>query len=257
MAKHLPPSGATLHLLDVEGRAGKPLAALRPDLDVTAVQGAPGGWGLFPDSFDAVALYDEVLTEDLLQAILAALRPGGRLIVIQPDGAPSEAPVLALETAGYTRILVESALVDPLPTGALIRGEKPHTEANTVDRVQQVARRDTGAARFVHLLIQQKPNKPIWALDANEKVEWEAVAVGGDNETVLLGFSSLPKAVAFMQPAVLAGRIQDVNKVAKFLLAKVRAWPYPLLMNPTEDILDTNPLVMLPVDPAAAEQPDE
>jgi hypothetical protein len=257
MAKHLPPSGATLQLLDVEGRAGDTLAALRPDLYVTSVKGAPGGWKLPPDSFDSVAIYDEILTEDMLRATLAALRPGGRLIVIQPDGAPSEAPVLALETAGYTRILVESALVEPLPTGALIRGEKPHTEANTIDRVQQVARRDTGAARFVHLLIQQKPNKPVWTLEPGEKVEWEAVAVGGDNETVLLGFSSLPKAVAFMQPAVVAGRIKDVNKVAKFLLAKVRAWPYPLLMNPTEDILDTNPLVMLPVDPAAAEQPDE
>jgi hypothetical protein len=244
-------------LLDVEGRAGKMLAALRPDLDTVSVKGAPGGWNLSPDTFDAVAVYDEFLSEDLLQVALAALRPGGRLIVIQPDGAPSEAPVLALETAGYTRILVESALVEPLPTGALIRGEKPHTEINTIDRVQQVARRDSGAARYVHLLIQQTPNKPVWALDSGERVEWQAVAVAGDNETVLLGFSSLPKAVAFMQPAVVAGHIKDVNKVAKFLLAKVRAWPYPLLMNPTEDILDTNALVMLPIDPATAEKPDE
>jgi len=84
--------------------------------------------------------------------------------------------------------------------------------------------------------------------------------VGGevrDNETVLLAFSSLPKAVEFMQPAVLAGHILDVNKVAKFAWGVVQALPYPIMLNPSDEIFDTQPVVFVAVDPATAEAPDE
>jgi len=42
---------------------------------------------------------------------------------------PSEAFVKTLEAADYTRILVEVGAECPLPVGALMRGEKPHTVA--------------------------------------------------------------------------------------------------------------------------------
>jgi SAM-dependent methyltransferase len=258
MAKHLPPSGATLHVLDVGGGAFTILAEQRADLAVTVVDGGLEESKFDADSFDAIVAYDEDIGGGFLKAALAALRPGGRLVVVQPLEEVREALVKTLERAGYTRILVEPALDDP-PTGVLLRGEKPHTEAHTLDRVRQVAGRDvaTRAGRYIHLLIQQKPNKPPWSLKPGEKVEWHAIAVQGKDETVLLAFSSLPKAVEFMQPALLDGFITDVNKIAKFRWEQARAWPFPVLVNPTDDILATHAVVLLPVDPATAEAPDE
>jgi hypothetical protein len=258
MAKHLPPSASLLRLLDVEGRAGAILSENRADLDVIKVTGSPDTWGLDAGSLDAIAAYDGSPELPLLQVSLAALRAGGRLIIVQPDGNVTEALVKRLEGAGYTRILVEPCIEHPL-VGVLMRGEKPHTAERTTDRIQQIASRDNAprSGRYVHLLIQQKPNKPAWAIKPDEPVEWQAVAVAGDNETVLLAFSSLPKAVEFMQPAVLDGLIKDINKVAKFSWEIARKWPFPILMNPTDDILATNPIMMLPIDPATAESPDE
>ncbi|MBC6937329.1 MAG: hypothetical protein DWB42_16030 [Chloroflexi bacterium] len=60
-----------------------------------------------------------------------------------------------------------------------------------------------------------------------------------------------------MQPAVVSGRVLGVNKIAKYRWDVVRGWPHPVMLNPTDDILDTNTLVFLPVDPTAAEAPDE
>ena len=52
-------------------------------------------------------------------------------------------------------------------------------------------------------------------------------------DPLLLAFSSLPNAVAFMQPAVIAGTIKDVNKVAKFSRATAQDWR--VLINPALD----------------------
>ena len=62
--------------------------------------------------------------------------------------------------------------------------------------------------------------KPAWKLTPGERVEWRAatVEVPGMGRR-LLAFSALVKAVAYMQPAVLAGAISGVNKVAKFSAA--------------------------------------
>lgn len=260
MAKHLPPSGASLHLLDVGGKAGEMLSELRADLVITAVGGTD--WPLAAGSMDAVVAFDCAPDEGLLRSSLAALRPGGRFILIDPGGEVSEEVVRMLEAAGYTRILVEAGIDCPTTVGVLMRGEKPHTTQNTQERIRQVAQRDESevigrGGRYVHLLVRQQPNKPAWTLQPGETVEWQAVAVAGDNEVVLLAFSSLPKAVAFMQPAVLAGRIQGVNKVAKFRWEIARSWPNPILLNPTDDILETHQVVLLMVDPSAAEAPDE
>ena len=250
MVKHLPPSASTLRLLDVNGAAAAALKARRADLDVTV--------GTSPDeaSFDAVVAYDAALDDDLLSMALLALRAGGRLIVIDPQGEPSSAQVKRLETAGYTRILVE----EMLPSGVLMRGEKPHTTDDTLARIQSVADRDQTlvdfGGRYIHLLIRQTPNKPVWALKAGESVEWQAVALADENGDLhLLAFTSLPKAVAFMQPAVISGGIKDVNKVAKF--NRMMAYEWRLLINPPVEILEGREVVLVPVDPASAETPDE
>jgi hypothetical protein len=147
--------------------------------------------------------------------------------------------------------------------GVLARGERPSTEQRTVDRIKQVADRDVMTdlksvkGRYVHLLIRQTPNKPVWALKPDEHIEWQAVALTGENQPTLLAFSSLPKAVAFMQPAVMQGVIKDINKVAKFSRETARNWSLPLLFNPTLETLAGREITMLPVDPKAAEASDE
>lgn len=258
MLRHLPPSGALLRLLDVNGSAGALLAGARDDLDITAA-GSPSAWAFEPDSVDAVMALNCAPDSTLLRAALAALRPGGRLILAHSGGQPGAALVRALESAGYTRILVEAAVEQPAPVGVLMRGEKPPIHERTADRVRLIAARDDAprAGRYVHLLVRQTPDKPAWALPPDEPVTWNAVAVAGQAETVLLAFSSLPKAIAFMQPAVLSGRIVGVNKVARFRWEVVNGWPHPVMLNPTDDILETHTVALLPVDPHAAEAPDE
>jgi len=256
IAKHLPPSGAALRLLDVDGQAGTVLSELRGDLDIFLSPGRRDVWQIADESADAVVAYGCTLEARMLKSALNALRPGGRLIVLNPDGAADDTLVQTLENAGFTRILVESTK----PSGVLMRGEKPHTESRTVDRIKQTTGREAGGkppSRYVYLLIRQTPNKPIWALTSDDKIEWEAVGVTGDDEIVVLAFSSLPKAVEFMQPAVLSGSVKDVNKVAKFRWEVVKDWPCSFLLNPSDEIVDTNVITLFSVDPHSAEAPDE
>ncbi len=257
MAKHLPPSAATLRLLDIGGITGGVLSRLRGDLEIIPATSTPDEPS--SDSLDAVVAYDLVLSQDFLGAALAALRPGGRLVVVNPTGAVKESWVATLENAGYTRILVEAVF-----DGVLIRGEKPHTEQHALDRIQQVAAHDAAlfdlasySGRYLHLLICQTPNKPAWRLAPGEQIQWQALALENGGALELLAFSSLPKAVAFMQPAVMAGRIKDVNKVAKFSRETVQKWTLPLLLNPTIDTLEDRVVALVPVDPQTAEVPDE
>ncbi len=248
VAKHLPPSASTLRLLDLGGSLSAGLLALRPDLDVAV--GVPDG-----STYDAVVAYDVPLDDDLLRGVLASLRPGGRLIAIDPQGEPDRAQVERLESVGYVRILVETALSG----GVLLRGEQPHSTADTLARIQSVAARDAVSefkGRHLHLLIRRTPNKPVWALQPGEAVAWSAAALAdGEDDPLLLAFSSLPNAVAFMQPAVIAGSMKDVNKVAKFSRATAQDWH--VLINPALDLLDGREVVFVPVDPALAETPDE
>jgi hypothetical protein len=146
----------------------------------------------------------------------------------------------------------------------LIRGEKAHTTADTLERVGQVAVRDanlldldTYQGRYVHLLVQQSPNKPVWRLAPDEQIEWYATAIERDNETFLLAFSSLPKAVNFMQAAVLQDFIRDVNRVGKFSKATARTWTLPVLLNPTLESVQAYRVTQFTIDPKKAESPDE
>lgn len=263
MAKHLPPSGAALRLLDVGGGAGEALLRMRADLDVQPVAASFTKADTPSESSDAVAVYGQTLTPALLQAALHSLRPGGRLIAVLPDEQPAAAWVTLLEQQGYTRILVEPALAE-MPTGVLIRGEKPHTTADTLARIRVASAHDDALTdlahypgRFVYLLIRQSPNKPIWALREGERYHWEAVAVPIEQEMAFIGFSSLAKAVAFMQPAVLAGHIRDINKVAKYRVETIRGWSSRLILNPSDGYLADKPFLLSSIDASQAEAPEE
>ncbi|NDJ59807.1 MAG: hypothetical protein GYB67_01710 [Chloroflexi bacterium] len=275
LAKHLPPSAAALRLIDVGGATGAVLADVRGDLDIRAFEADDLG-GFPAESADAVAVYDQPLGPSLLTAALNALRPGGRLIAVTASGAPSAAQVAALESVGYTRILVEAAVETGQPgavVGVLARGEKPHQTDDTLARVRGVADRDSDemallprlfadhddfSGRYVHLLIQQTPNKPVWALAPGEPVAWSALALTlDDHATALIAFSSLPKAVAFMQPAVVNGQVRDVNKVGKFSRATAHTWTLPVLINPPLSALAAGVIGWVTIDAATAEAPDE
>ena len=221
MAKHLPPSASTLRLLDLDGRSGCILSSWRSDLDITrALPADLASARLASEAFDAIVAFDISADGTLLSQSLKLLRPGGRLIMLQSRGKVSQTHARMLREYGYTRLLVEPALDD---LGVLLRGEKPHRTSNTAQRVRSVAQADGDlldleqyTGRYLHLLIQQRPNKPVWKLRGDETITWHAAAVEQGARQILLAFSSLPKAVGFMQPAVLKGLIRDVNKVGKF-----------------------------------------
>lgn len=260
MAKHLPPSASALRLLDIEGASGAVLAQERGDLVVIAVHGAPDAWDIEAGTFDAVVAYNTPHEAEFLAACMAALRHGGRFISVNAEVEPNAEAVATLEKNGYTRILVETGIECPLPLGALMRGERPHTTEDTLERVKvasdndaDMVNWDTYNGRYIHLLVKQTPQKPAWKLTPEDVIEWQVVAVQGDQ---LLGFSSLPKAVSFMQAAVLANHIEGVNKVAKFSRATAQNWTQPLRINATPDILAQG-MSWIAIDPATAETPDE
>ena len=252
LGKHLPQETARLRLADVQSRAGLVLGELRPDLEIIPIPRQVDDWSLAPDSVDVVTAYDMGLSQAFLRATRTALRPGGRLLVVNPRGEATPKLVKLLEDAGFIHIFVEAALDQPRPTGVLLRGEKPRPKA--ADQVMPEASPAVMPAerrqeRFVHLLICQT----VVSAENTNALVWQAAAVVGDDETVMLAFSSLAKAIQFMQPAVVTGRIQDVNKVAKFNWSVAKSWPHPFMLNPTDDILESYPAVFVPVDPATAE----
>ena len=261
MAKHLPPSASHLRLLDMGAVVGETLLELRPDLDIQEASLNIADWDYAADSFDAVVAYDLLLKESFLEAVLYVLREGGRLIVLNPLAQVDEALVAILEKWGYVRILVEDAVAG---AGVLIRGEKAHLNDNTLERVRigaepdaDLVDLDTYKGRFIHLLIQQSPNKPVWQLSEDEKIEWQAIAFELDTELCLLAFSSLPKAVNFMQPAVLEGLIFDVNKVGKFSIEEAKNWPFPIVLNPIIEQIKGQTIRFVEIDPNTAASPDE
>lgn len=261
MVKHLPPSAATLQLLDIGGVADPIVPELRPDVSVKIASLDPTQWTYDSEQFDAVLAYDLFPNGTLLSAILKVLRPGGRFMLVNPLWGVEQRHVQRLEQIGYVRILVEEALEG---SGLLMRGEKAHITDDTLQRVRDVAQQDGDLltlsdfrGRYVHLLVRQLPNKPVWKLTPDEQIEWWAVAVERGNSTRLLAFSSLPKAVAFMQPAVMAQFVQDVNKVGKFSKSTASLWPHDILLNPTLAQVEGDTVIWIPVDPDTAEAPDE
>lgn len=261
MAKHLPPSAAGLRLLDVGGTAGPILLGLRPDLDVVIASVLAKQWDYAAQSFDAIVAYDMPLDADYLAAILRLLRPGGRFVQVNPIDQTLDAIGESLLKAGFVRCLVEPATEQG---GILLRGERTHTTSDTLERVQGVAQRDADLldlssfrGRYVHLLVRQQPNKPVWRLSPDEVITWDAAAIAQEGDAALLAFSSLPKAVAFMQSAVLENVITGINKVGKFSLQTAAEWPHRVIVNPTLESITDMAIQFIAVDPSTAEAPDE
>lgn len=242
LARHLPPSPGRPRVLALDPATAAELAEAA---DVTREAGdAP------PGPYDAIA-GRRLATADDVRRLAARLRPGGRLILAAP--APPEALLAALTGAGLIHCLVESA-----GDLTLYRGERPPEAASTLERARQLASATAPSAeaarlRFLFLLVTQTPNKPAWTLAPGEPVEWRAATVAAADGPRLLAFSSLVKAVACMQPAVLAGALHGVNKVAKFPAGAAAAWPLPLLLNPHfDDLRGLAAGPPLAVDPQAA-----
>ncbi len=252
-APHLPPSAERPRVLALDSATAAELAALA-EVALSATAGT---------AYDAVAGRWQG-TPEALAELVQHLRPGGRLILAAPadSAADPEDLLAALVGAGCVHCLVE-------PAGALTlyRGERPPEAGSTLARAQQLAAAAPAAGsaplpRFLFLLVTQTPNKPAWKLAPGERVEWRAatsVAAPSDAPR-LLAFSSLVKAVAFMQPAILAGAIGGVNKVAKFPAAAAPGWGLPLLLNPSFEALRAAGAVAGPalaVEPAAAIRGEE
>lgn len=243
-AQHLPPSAARPRVLALDEPSAQ---ALPPDVEVVRDRAAPG-------PFDAIVGQGAA---DALGDWFQRLRPGGRLILA--DAPPAEAApeafgaerLQALTAAGFIHCLVH---VDAPLT--LCRGERPPLAAAR-ERVRATADAAPAspASPFVFLLIQQSPNKPAWRLTPGEALTWQAATVvdPATGRTALLGFTSLVKAVAFMQPAVLAGFLTGVNKVGQFPSAVAMTWDPPVLVNPRfEDWRSARLGPWAPVDPQAA-----
>jgi hypothetical protein len=193
-----------------------------------------------------------------------------RFFVKVIGGYTPESIAREMAAGGFARILAE-----PIMDGwaILSRGEKPYAAGTaTPDRVAIGAGRDEQTpsqilqgdalhsinGRFVHVLIRQTPNKPVWKLQPDEIITWGAAAiVDGVGQPLVMAFISLPKAVQFMRAAVLAGTIKDVNKVGKFSKGVAANWDFPLLLNPTLEQVQGQKITLISIDPSTSEASDE
>ena len=112
----------------------------------------------------------------------------------------------------------------------------------------------------MYLIIPQTTNKPLAKLRRGEAHTWYGAGILNNrderHEEILLVFSNLTRAVEFMQPAIVDGYMQEVNQIAKFAWDTVRGWPMPVILNPSDEILRTNAVVWMAIDPSKAETPD-
>ncbi len=194
---------------------------------------------------------DGVLASELSFApkAVSVLRPNGRAIFLVPntvDISP-EAVIQTLTEAGLVRILIEAVLDDAY---LLARGERPTEHARPTARIAAIAQLTANAIEVteaaeiakqyqsLHLLVRQDPPTRGWT-DAQPDLTWQAITVRDTqiDRVVLLAFTSLTKAVAFMQPAVIAGAISNVNKLPRYEMDQFLKWNLPLIVNPTFEAL--------------------
>ena len=284
-ARHLPPSAGLPRVLVLAPAAAAELAGL-----IQMVLAAPSAddWPAGP--FDAIA---GPAAPEQLPALGQRLRPGGRLILTH--AAAPEALLAAMTAAGLIHCLVEPHGPVSLyrgerpPAGTTLERHQALAQADwqpTIPTSQIPTFAPDAAAGvtnyqiptlapdavagvtaylelptpFIFLLIQRTPNKPAWKLAPGEPVTWRAATLisTAGAPPVLLGFSSLVKAVAYMQGAVMARQLAGVNKVGKFPAQAMRAWPLPLALNAdfaAVSVLEAGP--PFEVDPRTAITGDE
>ncbi len=270
IARQLPPSGTNLQLLDIsvvpEGRDF--LAMHRPDVqiklgdvtDLTYVANHP--------SYDAILAIGLALTIQQLSALHRWLRPGGRIIMFDQRFLTPTDAAHALTRVGFVRVLAER-----LPDGILYRGEYPYDgNLSTQERVSigagppsitgiiSSSEIEATTGRYVLVLVRQTPNLPAWRLEPDTPVLWHLAALETEQHpTLVLAFSALPKAVAWMQHAVLNGFLPDIHKIVKFSKTTAAQWRLPLLLNPNfEQVLGLAKSVQfIVVDHQTAELADE
>jgi hypothetical protein len=136
-------------------------------------------------------------------------------------------------------------------------------EANSMRPINPAQANLEALGRYLHLLIAQSPDKPAWRIEPGDRLEWRApVADSPGLPGVTPVFTSLVKAVKFMQAAVLAGAVTGVNKIGKFPASAARNWPFHLVVNPSFEswrarYLEPADLRWHPVDWQAAVRDDE
>jgi SAM-dependent methyltransferase len=245
LAKHLPPSAARPRVLALDPAASALLSQERAEASVTSAAQVRFSLAALPF---ARAAFDAAVASQLppglaLSRLNSVLRPGGRLLALVAAGGRAGL-LAALGREGFIHLYAE-----PAPAGrALVRGERPPLAAHPVDRIASVAAagepglrlidpRTASSAelgRYLHLLVAQTPNKPAWRLAPGEPVAWQAaVGAGAEARNAAPAFTSLVKAVAFMQAAVRADSLRGVNKVGKFPAPAARAWPFALVLDPS------------------------
>ena len=249
-APHLPPSAALPIVLALDPQAE---AALASYVEGGSGGGEPGQAVAAPaDARDVDALLACRWPEDLA-ASRDRLRPGGRLIILLSNTTSEiehgERRLAELHQHGYIHCLIET-----LPAGGwLCRGERPPLHSGAQRLAGLASSIEAGSARALVVLVKQTPNKPAWRLEPGERRVWEAARLvdPSTGEPALLTFTSLVKAVAFMQPAVLAGLLTGINKTGRYALEQVEAWGLPLVVNPAfEDWRSASLAEPVLIDPA-------
>ena len=234
--KHLPPSADLPRVCPLDDRSHRWCLALDRQRSIQIAKDT---------NVDATVASDIVH----VQAAVKSLRPNGRAIFVIPnsDHIATEDIISALTISGLTRILTESVLDHSF---VLARGERPTDQERTTDRIAVIAQVEPtaiellapidAARRFLHLhlLVMQQPPARGWD-DVQPDTTWEALSLQDTHsrQTVLLAFTSLVKAVAFMQSAVLAGAIHGVNKMPRVAAERLISWPYALMINPVFEVL--------------------
>ena len=280
MIRHLPPSSHNLMLLDIssDDMFAAAVAARRKDVHIirygTEAQHHLHGDSNLPlasCSLDAVSALSPSIEDHTqwFKEVLRVLRPGGRFMMyINLTKTANMAAILA--DNGFARVLGEV-----IEKGTLIRGEKPYdADQTTVERTAQTSQSNKNTtivlsmgrdyeqirARFLYILIWQLPNKPVWRMTAADVITWSTPQIETFNGTQVLAFTSLPKAVAFMQRAVLADFINDINRIVKFEKTIVADWNQTILLNPDSSIMHNGQRISaqgFAVDPSQAEAADE
>lgn len=285
MIRHLPPSSAPMTILVIENghhaiaaiiqlhrSDARIVNALGKDFEAVLLNLAKKALGVA--SFDAVLLYKigtPLLVEPLAAKLFSLLRAGGRLIAFDEADKTPQAAAESLQGAGFVRVLGELLA----PGSILYRGEVPYEASlSTLGRVAISAQKDVATAHiiggaaiqalkgsYLFIPVHQTPNKPVWRLAPGETIEWMAVPVEHQSgRGAILAFTSLPKAVQFLQHVLPKNSALDIQKIPKFSKVVVATWPFALALNIEPDSFGheyqlSQQIVYL--DPASAETPDE